>query len=126
MSAIAEQSVTIRSLLPHQWPLLEPVFAAQGHPLPPYSQLPVMVAMDSEGRVVGCLLAHQWSVELELWVDPAYRAQGVGSDLAAAMQPEIDEMRPFTAYARNEASEALCRAFGLVEQQGKLFVAEEL
>lgn len=114
----------ISRLLPHQWPELEAIFAANGHPLPPYSQLPAVVERDESGQIVGVLLAHQFSIELELWVAPAYRGNGVATRLAEALEPEMREMAPFAAYARNEATVALCEQFGMTEQHGTLYVME--
>lgn len=116
-------ALVIKRVLPHQWPLLERAFAANGHTLPPWTQLPCYAAFDGE-RVVGVILAHRWSVELELWVDDEHREQGLAGALATAMQPDMEQLKPFTAYARNDASAALCVRFGLLPIDGVLFTSE--
>lgn len=124
MSATAEPTVTTRRLLPHEWSRLEPIFRSQGHALPAWTGLPVIVEEDGDGNIIGCILAHDFGVQLELWVDVDHRGNGVATRLAEAMQPEIEDMRPFAAYARNEATQALCERFGMVEQEGRLYVME--
>jgi len=106
--------MTIRPLTPDEWPMLAPIFQAEGGTLPNPSQAQVVGAFDADGT-----LAAFWTVQLAyhagpLWIRPDHHGTGLWRRLHGVLCHTFSAMggTGFYSFSGQPKVEAIFRALG--------------
>lgn len=106
--------MTIRPLTPDEWPLLAPIFAAEGGSLPSPDMARVIGAFDDAGALAGF-----WTVQVAyhagpLWIRPDQRGTGLWRRLHGHLCHSFRQMggRAFYSFSGEARVEAMFAKLG--------------
>jgi len=109
-----------------EWDRIENILVARGWASLNRLASRILVAEDSEGQLLGFLVA-QYMIHTEpLWVLPSKRASGIAEELADQMLEYMIEInaRGWIVVADNPASANLCEARGMTRIESPVYVAK--
>jgi hypothetical protein len=106
------------------WPLLAPIFEAQGAPMPSPETAGILAAVEGD-KVVGFLVMQLVYHTEPLWVDESKRDGRLAGELVARMDAHFAESRtPYYSFSDNAWVDREAKRLGMKQLDYKVHVKE--